>query len=187
MFWFRGGKDATDKGTKQSSDDTAEVAVDDIEVPAFEGDADTHYVFVTRNNHGEQFLMSTQMFSDSLPLLCSGTREVCDAFIEGHRMGFRNAASRRDMLLSLVSEEYVFAHKLLSRISDEDMTADELAEEMAFFERMRSDIRAKGQDQYLGAADFGDEQAQIDQYLPETRQNNVIRMTDYLGVDDGAA
>lgn len=187
MRWFGGGKDAIDHGNETHSADNSAGDVLDTHVPAFKDNSETHYVYVTKNNDGERFIMSTPFFSASLPLLCSGSRELCEAFVEGHRMGFRNAASRRHLLLSVLSEEYIFAHKLLTRIADGEVTSEELEEEMAFFERMRSDTRARGQDQFLGVTDFGEGETHCDQVPPQSRQDNVVQMTDYLGVNDGAA
>lgn len=189
MLWFGSNKDVKDNVGEVTSDDEAVGPAGNSGNPVFEDKAETHYVYVTQDSSGEQFIMSTPLFSPSLPLLCSGSQEICDAYVEGHRAGFRNLSSRRQLLLSVLSEEYIFAHKLLCRLVDGEVLANEFEEEIAFFEKMRSDTRSRNEDRYFGNVEFaGDKDVVQPEPEPESPAPvNVIQMANYFGVNDGAA
>ncbi|CTQ47323.1 hypothetical protein [Roseibium aggregatum] len=113
-------------------------------------------VYAVENSDGTKALVSTNMFSPSMECLCTGTQETCDAFIEGHKLGFQNLASRPDLLIGVVETSYLQAHKVLQGLNNGTIPLSDLMVHLAIFDHLERQCSHENEKLYFGSEDAPD-------------------------------
>jgi hypothetical protein len=186
MRWFGRGK----RTTVETDESVIEAAGDgyldaELDESTLDGPPATWHVYAGMGRDGQQYLVVTDEYSSSLPILCVGTREICEAFAEGHRMGLNNAMMRTDILVGLVDTVRINAYDTMCGLIDGTLTAQDLPQKLNEFDQLRALRFMQCQDRFIGpnVTDEGDDE----KVHKDADSAAVIQISSYRRPGDGAA
>lgn len=186
MRWFGRGKRTTaeiDENIIQAAGgERLDVELDE---PVFEDPPATWHVYAGMGGDGQHYLLVTDEHSPSLPVLYVGTREICEAFAEGHRMGLNNAMKRTDILVGLVDTVRINAYDTMCGLIDGSLTAQDLPQKLNEFDQLRALRFMDCRDRFIGPNAV--DESEGEKVHEDADGADVIQISNYRRPGDGAA